>query len=267
MSDQLIFETGFFMSPNDIFDNERLDTKEKLVYLYLCRCSNNGSAAFPSYSTIGKKCSFSRRSAIEAVNGLVGKGIVKRVPRGDESGSKSNVYRITARGADSAPGADISPPSADIAPGVVQILHPPSAESAPYKELSIKNQSYKEPSKKDMSGSPDASLLINVIDHLNGKMGSRYRWQTDSTAKAIGARWKEGYKLEDFKTVIDKKVAEWKGTDMEQYLRPDTLFRPGKFESYLNQPWPPGKGPKGGASSEADQSGGSSSSLNRFVIE
>ena len=26
------------------------------------------------------------------------------------------------------------------------------------------------------------------------------------------------FTLDDFKTVIDKKVAEWKGTEMEQYL-------------------------------------------------
>ena len=50
----------------------------------------------------------------------------------------------------------------------------------------------------------------------------------------INARLKEGFTVEDFKTVIDKKVDEWKGTELEQYLRPDTLFGT-KFESYLNQ--------------------------------
>ena len=39
--------------------------------------------------------------------------------------------------------------------------------------------------------------------------------------------------LEDFKTVIDKKYDEWYGTNMQQYLRPETLFGT-KFESYLN---------------------------------
>jgi hypothetical protein len=46
---------------------------------------------------------------------------------------------------------------------------------------------------------------------------------------------KKGFSLSDFQTVIDKKVSEWKGTDMEQYLRPSTLFGT-KFESYLNAP-------------------------------
>ncbi len=36
--------------------------------------------------------------------------------------------------------------------------------------------------------------------------------------------------------MIDKKTTEWKGTEMEKYLRPETLFSPSKFENYLNQP-------------------------------
>ena len=34
--------------------------------------------------------------------------------------------------------------------------------------------------------------------------------------------------------VIDTKAKEWMGTDMEKYLRPETLFG-SKFENYLNQ--------------------------------
>ena len=41
-------------------------------------------------------------------------------------------------------------------------------------------------------------------------------------------------KLEDFKLVIDIKAAEWlNDTEMNRYLRPDTLFG-SKFEIYLN---------------------------------
>ena len=44
----------------------------------------------------------------------------------------------------------------------------------------------------------------------------------------------EKFTEEDFYTVIDKKCNEWLGTEMERYLRPQTLFGT-KFESYLNQ--------------------------------
>jgi len=44
----------------------------------------------------------------------------------------------------------------------------------------------------------------------------------------------EGFKKEDFFTVHDIKVQEWKGTDMAKYIRPETLYGT-KFQSYLNQ--------------------------------
>lgn len=75
--------------------------------------------------------------------------------------------------------------------------------------------------------------IKEIIDYMNRKIGANYRYETNSTQKHITARLKEGYTLEDFQTVIDKKTAEWKGTDMEKYLRPETLFGT-KFESYLN---------------------------------
>ena len=72
-----------------------------------------------------------------------------------------------------------------------------------------------------------------IIDYLNEKADKKYRANNKATQKHINARLKEGYTVEDFKTVIDKKCAEWKGTEMEQYLRPETLFGT-KFEGYLN---------------------------------
>lgn len=73
-----------------------------------------------------------------------------------------------------------------------------------------------------------------IIDYLNESIGSKYKYDTKGTIRDIKARFKEGYKLDDFYDVIDKKVKEWINTDMEQYLRPSTLFG-NKFENYLNQ--------------------------------
>lgn len=77
-------------------------------------------------------------------------------------------------------------------------------------------------------------IVEQVLDYLNEKTNSNYKKTTKSTTQKINARIKEGFSLEDFKTVIDKKTNDWKGTELEQYLRPDTLFGT-KFESYLNQ--------------------------------
>ena len=78
-----------------------------------------------------------------------------------------------------------------------------------------------------------ADYVHQIIDYLNLKIGARYRANSKSTQSHIKARLKEGYSLQDFFTVIDKKCAEWRGTNMEQYLRPETLFGT-KFEGYLN---------------------------------
>jgi predicted phage replisome organizer/uncharacterized phage protein (TIGR02220 family) len=72
-----------------------------------------------------------------------------------------------------------------------------------------------------------------IIDYLNYKLSSRYKAIT-KTNNLIKARMKEGFTIEDFKQVIDKKFDEWKGTEYEKYLRPETLFG-NKFEGYLNQ--------------------------------
>lgn len=73
----------------------------------------------------------------------------------------------------------------------------------------------------------------NIIAYLNDKAGTNYRSTTNKTQSLIRARINEKFTEEDFYTVIDKKVEEWKGTEFEKFLRPETLFG-NKFESYLN---------------------------------
>lgn len=75
-----------------------------------------------------------------------------------------------------------------------------------------------------------------IIDYLNRKTNSHYRPTSKATRRLIKARYNEGFTDIDFKTVIDKKCAEWlQDGNMAQYLRPETLFGT-KFEAYLNQP-------------------------------
>lgn len=73
----------------------------------------------------------------------------------------------------------------------------------------------------------------NIIEHLNERAGTHYKATTPQTQKLIKARMNEGFTVDDFMTVIDKKCNDWIGTEYEQYLRPQTLFGT-KFENYLN---------------------------------
>lgn len=73
-----------------------------------------------------------------------------------------------------------------------------------------------------------------IIDCLNNLAKTNYRQTSKETKDKIKARWNEGFRLNDFETVIKNKCNDWLGTDMEKFLRPITLFGT-KFESYLNQ--------------------------------
>lgn len=91
-----------------------------------------------------------------------------------------------------------------------------------------------------------AEQALQIISHLNEVCGSHYKSNAKGTLKHITARLNEGYLLEEFYAVIDKKWREWSGTDMERYMRPETLFNSEHFESYLNQPDAPKQKPKKG---------------------
>lgn len=89
--------------------------------------------------------------------------------------------------------------------------------------------------KDTMSGKPDNVPYEEIIEYLNQKSETNFRSKTASTRKHIKARFNEGFTIDDFKTVIDKKTKEWKGDEKwGRFLRPETLFGT-KFEGYLNQ--------------------------------
>jgi len=90
---------------------------------------------------------------------------------------------------------------------------------------------------------PDSLLLIpdspipikDIVGYLNLICGTSYKSTGDKTKKLIQALWKDGFRLDDFKRVIDIKAADWlNDSKMSKFLRPETLFS-NKFESYLNQ--------------------------------
>lgn len=99
------------------------------------------------------------------------------------------------------------------------------------------NNSEKNPTYKDTNIQKDINnknIYSDAVEYLNSKAGTKYKSTSKNTTRHIQARINEGYTLEDFKTVIDKKCSEWLNTDMEKYLCPETLFG-SKFEKYLNQ--------------------------------
>lgn len=79
------------------------------------------------------------------------------------------------------------------------------------------------------------TIYDDVINYLNRRASTHYKPTTPNTKKLIKARSNEGFTLDDFKAVIDKKCADWLGNgEMVRFIRPQTLFGT-KFESYLNE--------------------------------
>jgi len=109
----------------------------------------------------------------------------------------------------------------------------------PKKPSGLKNN-LTEPRKPDTVTVTDTvKVTVNdikeIVNYLNGALGSNYKHSTETTKVSIQARFNQGFTVEDFKQVIDVKVKDWGSRrDMVQYLRPQTLFGT-KFESYLNQ--------------------------------
>lgn len=101
----------------------------------------------------------------------------------------------------------------------------------PNQELLTNNQELETNKEISLSDNSDA---ITVLTYMNEVCSSKYKHSTKSHIENINARLAEGHSIEDCKSVIDSKFAEWGGDSrMAGYLRPSTLFSTGKFQGYL----------------------------------
>ena len=83
--------------------------------------------------------------------------------------------------------------------------------------------------------SASKQIISDIIDYLNLKANKRFSKKVKNYNDLISGRISDGRTIDDLKYVIDVKCEEWLNTDMEKYLAPDTLFRPSKFDKYINQ--------------------------------
>ena len=87
---------------------------------------------------------------------------------------------------------------------------------------------------KELLSSTLDGEVKQVIGLLNSLTGARYKASAKANTANISARLKDGHSLDDLLAVVRFKCAEWlHDPKMSQYLRPGTLFQPGKFDGYL----------------------------------
>ncbi|MGX7099456.1 conserved phage C-terminal domain-containing protein [Globicatella sanguinis] len=99
----------------------------------------------------------------------------------------------------------------------------------------LSNNTYINNTDNVLSSKHDSIPYREIVEYLNEKTGSKFKYTTQTTRTSIKTRFKEGYSLDDFKRVIDIKTGQWLyDQKMKPYLRPQTLFGT-KFEAYLNE--------------------------------
>lgn len=85
---------------------------------------------------------------------------------------------------------------------------------------------------------PPFDEIITDLNLVTKRTGRQKLRLGDKVEGDIRARFKEGYKLEDFKHVHRVKTQDWIGTEYEKFLTPETLYRPTKFPKYAAQQFP-----------------------------
>ena len=208
-------ERGFkgIWIPAEVWLDERLNPLEKVILMEIDSLDCGDKGCYASNEYIAGFCQCSESKVAHAVTRLVELGYVSRKSfDGRQRVLQSRLAKFARQ-------------NSKVCKSDVQNLQEINIDSNIDISSSIKKE-YKESSQEN-------DFTASVVDYLNENAGTHYRAGVAKTQALIKARANEGFTEEDFRTVIDKKCADWIGTEYEQYLRPQTLFGT-KFESYLN---------------------------------
>ena len=116
-----------------------------------------------------------------------------------------------------------------------------------YQEQDIQQEEDKNIEKElDLESDTDTIIQSNnkykveieeIISYLNEKSNKRFTSTNEFVNNCIIVLLKDGYKIRDFKKVIDNMSKIWvDDPDKRVYLRPGTLFNKDNFPKYLNGP-------------------------------
>ena len=90
------YDVPFTMISTDMIQSEKFTIHQKMVYIALCSHANNSNTCFPSYKTIAREASCSRRKVILVIAELQKLGLVKVISQTTKDGkSTSNLYEIS----------------------------------------------------------------------------------------------------------------------------------------------------------------------------
>ena len=206
-----IFYRGWTSVPNSIINNNQLSAKAKCLWVYINSKPDDWDFSISGTCSQMKE---GREAIRKACKELEYWGLLTRIQRNNGSfGSSEWVI------------SDV--PYETISDAQLPVARKPDNAKPDNAKSTTSN---KDLSKTKESNNKEKDNIKEVLDHLNNKLGTKFR-----TATGLKTRFEEGFTVEDAKKVIDIKFAEWIGDEkMKQYIRPVTLFS-NKMDQYLNQ--------------------------------
>lgn len=220
-------QAHYYMNiPAFVWDDQDLLKKPKAILLYghISTLANKKGYCWATNEYFMKCLGVSRRAVINYINLLTCKGYIKR----------KNIYKGKTKQVDKRI-ISICTTTSELACTTSGERECTTTSELACTDNNTRNNNTSINNKKNILSSSHSTAVSEIVDYLNSKIGTHYRPTSRKTQSLIKARMNEGFTVNDFKTVIDNKVAEWsKDERMSKYLRPETLFGT-KFESYLNQ--------------------------------
>ena len=229
--------------PKEIWLDTRLNALDKMIFAEIDSYSSTENGCYASNEYLANFCQCSESKASKTISKLIELGYIERKSfDGRNRVLQSCLVNFTMHKC-----KKCYPAEQNLQDIKIDYKHnrlntntpynPPvgeSRESVVQCNEEFEEQSKKPKRKQKASNDEITEKAQSVIAYLNEKTRQRFNTKTKGNLSKAVARLKEGYTVDDLKAVIDFKVAAWMGTDMQQYLRPETLFAPTKFDGYLN---------------------------------
>ncbi|MFI3729484.1 conserved phage C-terminal domain-containing protein [Vagococcus fluvialis] len=232
-----LFSKGYGFMPKLVAKDQELSIEAKAIYSYLASYSGAGLSSFPSTSLILHDLGISENRYLKHRKTLVDRGYLTIKRERLDNGFSKNIYIINQNPSEVVHLNSVHLQNVGI--GNVGIQNEGTISNS-FKSNNINSNSN---NKKILSSSDEQDDVPykEIVDYLNLKTQKKYRSSGSKTKACIKARWNDGFRLDDFKKVIDNKCFDWlvpgkkiNGTPASNYLRPETLFG-NKFEGYLNE--------------------------------
>ena len=174
---------GWGMTYKDVYLMDNLTIESKAIYGMLCSYAGTGATAYPGVEFICNKLHISHARFYKHMNLLIGAGIIEKQAVRNSSGLiERTIYTLTPN---------------------LQNDKTPLLDNLTKDNLQLDNLT-------GNNNNDNKNNIYIIVDYLNEKAGTHFKSNTAKTKSLINARLKEGFSVEDFKTVIDKKVEEWK---------------------------------------------------------